>query len=130
MQTLLFTVEDSYSMNLEPPINDDTVVQKNDFLLKCVLQCIDENLSNKQFSVEILSLEVGLGERQLQRKLKAITNKSPNQLIRSVRLHRAKSLLIKRSATITEIAFLTGFANPSYFSKVFKKEFGIRPSEL
>lgn len=106
------------------------IVRKNGFLLESVLQCIDKNLHNSQFSVEIICLEVGLGERQLQRKLKAITNKSPNQLIRSVRLHRAKELLLKRSATISEVAFQTGFANPSYFSKVFKKEFGIRPSEL
>lgn len=106
------------------------MVQKNEFLLKRVLHCIDENLNNGQFSVEMLCQEIGLSERQLQRKLKVITKKSPNQLIRSVRLQRAKALLLQRSATIAEVAFLTGFANPSYFSKVFKKEFGVRPSEL
>lgn len=104
--------------------------QKNGFLLKRVLQCIDENLNNGQFSVEMLCQEIGLSERQLQRRLKVISNKSPNQLIRSVRLHRAKTLLLQRSVTVAEVAFMTGFANPSYFSKVFKKEFGISPSEI
>jgi AraC-like DNA-binding protein len=66
----------------------------------------------------------------LQRKLKAITNKAPNQLISSVRLHRAKELLLEQNDNIAEIAFKTGFSNPSYFSKCFKKEFGISPSEL
>lgn len=104
--------------------------RKDDFLLERVLQCIDKNLNNGQFSVEILCQEIGLSERQLQRRLKAITNKSPNQIIRSVRLNQAKVLLLQRSATIAEVAFLTGFSTPSYFSKVFKKEFGISPSEL
>ena len=104
--------------------------QKNGFLLKRVLECIEAHLTNEQFSVELLCQKIGLSERQLQRKLKAITNKSPNQLIRSVRLHRAKALLLQRSDTVSEVAYKTGFANPSYFSKVFKKEFGISPSEI
>jgi AraC-like DNA-binding protein len=71
-----------------------------------------------------------MSERQNQRKLKAITNKSPNQLISSVRLHCAKELLIRQEYNIAEIAFKTGFSNPSYFTKSFKKEFGVTPSEL
>jgi AraC-like DNA-binding protein len=80
--------------------------------------------------VEKLCREIGVSERQLQRKLKAITNKSPNQLITSVRLHRAKELLNNSDFNIAEIAFKTGFSSPSYFSKCFKKEFGLSPTEL
>lgn len=125
----LFVVEDRYSEPLNLPVNNK-VVRKNGFLLEHVLQCIDDNLSDEYFGVETLCRDIGLSERQLQRKLKAITNKSPNQLIRSVRLHRAKEILLQKSENIAEIAYQTGFSNPSYFSRCFKKEFGLSPSEM
>ncbi len=56
---------------------------KNDSFLENVLQTIDNHLANEFFGVEMFCKEVGISERQLQRKLKAITNKSPNQLISS-----------------------------------------------
>jgi AraC-like DNA-binding protein len=103
---------------------------QNDSFLEDVLQSIDANLENELFGVEMLCRELGISERQLQRKLKATTNKSPNQLISSVRLHRAKELMISKKYNISEIAYKTGFSNPAYFSKCFKKEFGLSPSEL
>ncbi|MEM1121996.1 MAG: alpha/beta fold hydrolase [Bacteroidota bacterium] len=126
----LFVVKDKYSTPINLSNDAHNTVRENGFLLESVLQCIDNNLDNEQFSVEILCTTVGLSERQLQRKLRAISNKSPNQMIRSVRLHRAKELLLQQTKNIAEVAFQTGFANPSYFSKCFKKEFGVRPTEL
>jgi len=73
---------------------------------------------------------VGVSERQLQRKLKSIANKTPNQMIRSVRLHRAKELLIERKRGVSEAAFDIGFSSLSYFTKCFKKEFGMAPTDL
>lgn len=105
-------------------------IPQNDSFLENVLQVIEKNLSDELFGVDKLCKEIGVSERQVQRKLKAITNKSPNQLISSVRLHRAKELLFNNTLNIAEIAFQAGFSNPSYFSKVFKKEFGSSPSEL
>ena len=107
----------------------ENIPQRGSFL-ENVLQVIDQHLSNEQFGVEMLCKEIGISERQLQRKLKAITNKSPNQMISSVRLHRAKELIISRELNISEVAFKTGFSNPSYFSKCFKKEFGLSPSDI
>jgi AraC-like DNA-binding protein len=103
---------------------------KYDSILENVLQCIDSNLGDESFGVEKLCREIGISERQLQRKLKAMTNKSPNQLISSVRLHRAKELLLEHPENIAEIAYQMGFSSPSYFSKCFKKEFGTSPSSL
>ncbi len=99
-------------------------------LLDSVLESIQSNLSNDQYSVDIMCTEVGMSERQLQRKLKSIANKSPNQMIRSYRLHKAKDLLSKQTGGVSEVAFKTGFNSVSYFSKCFKKEFGLVPTEL
>ncbi|UII31382.1 alpha/beta fold hydrolase [Fulvivirga ulvae] len=103
---------------------------QNDSFLENVLQSIEAHLDNTCFGVEMLCREVAMSERQLQRKLKAITNKSPNQLITSVRLHRAKELMLYSQDNIAEVAYQTGFSNPSYFSKCFKKEFGLSPSSM
>jgi pimeloyl-ACP methyl ester carboxylesterase/AraC-like DNA-binding protein len=105
-------------------------VKKNHSLLEDVLQSIEDHLDDEQYSIQVLCSEVGISERQLQRKLKSITNKTPNQLVRSVRLHRAKEMIMQQHKTISEVAFMTGFNSISYFTKCFKKEFGLAPSDL
>jgi transcriptional regulator GlxA family with amidase domain len=124
----LYLVSDNLIEDRSPYIEKH--LQRNDSFLENILQIIEQHMSNELFGVEMLCREVGLSERQLQRKLKAVTNKSPNQLITSVRLHRAKELLLKSDGNIAEIGYKTGFASPSYFSKCFKKEFGTSPSDL
>lgn len=124
----LFLVSDPAISQTRPPDTIPNQLFQNDSFLENVLQSIDTHLSNESFGVEMLCKEIGISERQLQRKLKAITNKSPNQLISSVRLHRAKELIMNREHNIAEVSYRTGFASPSYFSKCFKKEFGMSPS--
>ncbi|WP_024768069.1 alpha/beta fold hydrolase [Aquimarina macrocephali] len=127
---LLYTVNKKCESNTEMyKMYRGKLPQYNSFLEK-VLQNIDNHISNEHYGVEMMCKEIGVSERQLQRKIKAITNKSPNRLISSVRLHRAKELLVSEQKTIAEIAFQMGFSNPSYFSKCFKKEFAVSPSDL
>ena len=126
----LYIVSDQKGGDISNPHHISQQLPQNESFLEDVLQIIDTHLDNESFGVEMLCRELGVSERQLQRKLKAITNKSPNQLISSVRLHRAKELILEYKHNIAEIAFQTGFSNPSYFSKSFKKEFGVSPSEL
>ena len=111
-----------------PGISISTMLPKSDSLLESVLQSIDRHLGDESFGMETLCKDVGMSERQLQRKLKAITNKSPIQLIGSVRLHRAKEKMLSSDLNITEIAYQSGFSSPSYFSKCFKQEFGETPT--
>lgn len=101
-----------------------------DSFLEDALQIIDQHLENDGFGVEMLSREMRLGQRQLQRKIKETTNKSPNQLITSIRLKKAKEALLTYDYTVSEIAFQFGFTSPSYFSKCFKKEYGICPTSI
>ena len=127
---ILYSVVDKSKLDLPHDTPYKFQLPENDSFLENVLQHIDDHLGDEFFSVEILCNELAISDRQLQRKLKAITNKSPIKLISSVRLHRAKELLLKGEHNIAEIAYQTGFSNPSYFSKSFKKEFGITPSAL
>lgn len=127
---LLFSVSDKLSTYGQTNANAPRRFPEYDSILEKVLKCIDDNLEDETFNVEKLCIELGVSERQIQRKLKAKTNKSPIQLISSVRLHRAKELLIQNKYHIAEIAYQTGFSSPSYFSKSFKREFGVSPSSL
>ena len=126
----LFSVTDQSGAEVHLKTEASSYLAQNNSFLENVLQCINEHIDNPAFGVETFCKEIGISERQLQRKLKAITNKSPIQMISSVRLHRAKELMLSSEDTIAEIAFQTGFSSPSYFSKCFKKEFGLSPSQF
>jgi signal transduction histidine kinase/ligand-binding sensor domain-containing protein/DNA-binding response OmpR family regulator len=98
-------------------------------LLEKALSLIRENLSNTEFTVEKLSHELGMSRVYLYKKITALTGKTPNELIRLVRLKKAAELLIESQMTISEITYEVGFGDPRYFSKQFKAEFRILPSK-
>lgn len=109
--------------------NEKGVIRDDDFLDE-VLQTIEENYLNENFNVDFICKTIGISERQLQRKLKALTHKSPVQLIMSVKLQKARNLMQHGQFNISEIAYQSGFSNPSYFATCFKKEFGLTPTHF
>ena len=125
--TILYKVIDP---DEEHSNSSDTPILRGDSFLEGILQVIEEHYDKDFFNVDMLCKEVGISERHLQRKIKAVTNKSPNQLISSVRLHKAKVLLGQPSNNISQVAYMTGFSDSSYFAKCFKKEFGVSPSAV
>lgn len=97
-------------------------------LLDRVMKMINDNISNPNLNVEMLALEAGFSRVHLHRKLKELTNQSPRELIKNMRLKQAATLLADKHHNITEVAALTGFTNTTYFSTSFKELFGISPS--
>ncbi|MCL4113925.1 UNVERIFIED_CONTAM: hypothetical protein GTU68_057000 [Idotea baltica] len=102
----------------------------DDVFLTKVMQTIESEFANPDFGVEDLSRSVAFSRSQLHRKLKALTDKSPNELIRIFRLERAKMLLQDKAGNASEIAYQVGFNSLPYFSKCYKDQFGISPSEV
>ncbi len=98
--------------------------------LEKVTTAIEENMDNEFFSVEDLASQVAFSRSQLHRKLKALTGKSPNELIRDFRLARAKELLEKGAGNVSEVAMEVGYSSVSYFTRSFKSAFGVSPSEV
>jgi AraC-like DNA-binding protein len=98
--------------------------------LKRVREAVESNMEDENFSVVELGLQVGMSRSQLHRKLSALTGFSPNEIIRNMRLERAKELLEKKAGNASEIAYMTGFNSPAYFAKCFKDYFGKTPSEV
>jgi len=98
------------------------------FLIK-VKEVIDKNIGDEKFSVQFLANEVALSRVQLHRKLKALINLSAGEFILNMRLMRAADLIKQNAASISEIAYLTGFNTPNYFAKCFRKHFGYSSTE-
>ncbi len=98
-------------------------------LLRKAIEVVESNLSDPLFGVEKLGREMGMSRTNLHRKIKAITGFPPSELIRSIRLRKAAALLLRQADTVSQISFAVGFEDQSYFSKSFKKQFGVPPSE-
>jgi AraC-like DNA-binding protein/tetratricopeptide (TPR) repeat protein len=98
-------------------------------LFKKAIEVVEENISDPLFGVEQMSKELGMSRTNMHRKLKAITGFPPSELIRNIRLRKAASLLLNKADTVSQISLMVGFEDHSYFSKSFKKQFGVTPSE-
>jgi signal transduction histidine kinase/DNA-binding response OmpR family regulator/ligand-binding sensor domain-containing protein len=105
------------------------VLSEDEKFLNSVKEKILERLSDEQLSVESLSDDIGMSRVQLYRKVSGLTGISVNELIRKLRLQRAAQLLQQKWGPVSQVAYEVGFSNLSYFSKVFKEEFGVLPSE-
>lgn len=92
--------------------------------LRTVREAVEAHLTDADFSVGQLADAVALSPSQLQRKVKALTDRTPVQLIRVIRLERAAQLLDQDAGTITEIAYAVGFNSYSHFARSFKEYFG------
>ena len=99
----------------------------NDKLMERIMRCINQNLSNTEFSIDDLCQEVGISRVHLYRKLKELTNQSPRDFIRNVRLKQAERLLLRDSYSINEIAEAVGFSRSNNFSSAFKEQYGYPP---
>lgn len=118
----------------EEPADDDVIDgnekhfrRENEFFNKFIAS-INEHLSDSDLSVEDIGEEMCLSRVQLYRKVKALTGKSPVEIIREERLRRGHQLLADSSLTISEIAYRVGFSSPSYFAKCYKDMFGKSPT--
>ena len=93
-------------------------------------QLIEQNLSNENYSIELLASDICLSRTQLFRKCKALTGVSPVELLRNTRLEAARQLLAEGKGSVAEVASLVGFADASYFTRCYKAFFGTTPHEM
>ena len=104
-------------------------MMQHPFLTK-INNILDTHLSDEKFGLQALCSELNLSRPQVFRKMKAINGIAPSDYIRIYRLEKARDLLLTNDITVAQAAYQVGFKDPSYFSKVFLKHFGLLPSEL
>jgi signal transduction histidine kinase/DNA-binding response OmpR family regulator/ABC-type xylose transport system substrate-binding protein len=100
----------------------------NNFLKKCAA-IIESHLTENEFTVEQLSSEIGLSRVHVYRKIKHLTGFSVSEFVRNIKLKKATLLLLESGKNVAEVAYELGFSSPSYFSKCFKEQYNVSPSE-
>lgn len=98
-------------------------------LMERILKTVNQYLENPEFNVQFLADEVGLSRVQLHRKVKSLTGISTGEFIRNIRLQQAEKLLLEKKMNISQVAYALGFTNQTHFTTLFKKVYGLSPTE-
>jgi AraC-like DNA-binding protein len=121
-------IQKQFNKHMDIKGSDIQVTSHDEKLIQKAIEMVEQNLVNKDFSVEEMSRLLGMSRVLLYKKLLAITGKTPIEFIRTIRLQRAAQLLEKSQFTVSEIAYQVGFNNPKYFAKYFKEQYNMLPS--
>ena len=123
------TMRNQFQKNFEIQPSEISITSLDDKFLTKVKKYTEENMQEPDFSVEKLSSDVGISRAHLYNKLLALTGKSPIEYIRIMRIRRAAQLLEKSQLTVMEVAYKVGFNDPRYFTKHFKNEYNMTPTQ-
>jgi AraC-like DNA-binding protein len=127
-QVTVFNMERLLTLqDVKDSTNDKT---GDDVFMEKLFVIIESNHADSGFGAEQLAHELGMSRMQLHRKLKGIAGQSACYFLRYFRLRRARKLLRRSDLQISEVAYLVGFNNLSYFTKVFKEFTGFTPSDF
>lgn len=98
-------------------------------MMKKLLKFMEERISDEDLKIEELAEAVNMGRTVFYGKIKALVGMSPSDFLRRLRMQRAEELIVRSKMNFSQIAFNVGFSDPKYFTKCFKKETGMTPSE-
>ena len=107
-----------------------TITPLDQQLVEKAIQIVEDNISETEFSVEELASSLNISRSYFYKKMIKITGKKPIEFIRTIRMKRAQQLLTESQMQVSEIAYTLGYNSPKIFSKHFKEEFNISPSEF
>ena len=105
------------------------ITDKDEELVKKIASWLEANVADSEATVEQLALYVGMGRTSMYNKIKGLTGKSPVELIQDFRMEKATLYLKSGQFSVSETSYKVGFSDPGYFSRSFKKHFGLTPAE-
>lgn len=120
---------EKFSSEPTAPVTEIASNPTDDKFLTQMTQIIEENMANSDLSVNFLAEQLGISRSGLFAKIKTLADITPNEMIQVVRLKRAAKLLREGKYLVSEVGYMVGFSNPSYFTKCFQKQFGIKPGD-
>lgn len=115
----------SKEVSLQPQ-NITVSTVEHAFMIK-IVQYIEDHMSDQDFSVPELAANIGMSQPVLYKKIRAITDLSVNDFIKTIRLKKAAQLFAQKTYNVSEVSYLVGFNDPKYFSREFRKQFGHTP---
>lgn len=104
--------------------------RQDKMLMDKVIGIIKKHLSDSEFTINDLCLELGMSRSSTFGKIKVLTGHGPKDLIKAIRMDEAHELLLTHELNVGEVAYRVGFSDPKYFSTCFKKQFGISPTKI
>jgi signal transduction histidine kinase/ligand-binding sensor domain-containing protein/AraC-like DNA-binding protein len=122
-------LREKYSRQFYLSPGEITLNSYDEKLMQKIMKVIEKYIGEPSLTVDFLGEKVGLSRVHLYRKLKALTDMSPSEFIKSIRMKRAADILAKDKVSITEAGYMVGFQDLNYFSKTFRKTYGCSPSE-
>lgn len=105
------------------------ITDRDEQLIKKVMTWLEENVADPDVTVEQLATYVGMGRTSMYNKVKGLTGKSPVELIQDFRMEKAKFYLKSGQYSVSETSYKVGFSDPGYFSRCFKKHYGMSPAD-
>jgi len=122
-------MREKYSRQITLQPQNVVIESLDEQFLARIVAITEELMDHPDFGVPMLAERIGMSQSVLYKKLKAVTDLSVNDFLKSIRLKRAAQLLQQQKMTIYEVAYAVGYDDRKYFSKEFKKQFGKTPSE-
>jgi AraC-like DNA-binding protein len=111
-------------------ISDVEYTSTSEFFIKKARAIIEENIADQNFNLDIFAEKMGMSRSTLQRRSKEILNVPTSDIIRTIRLKHARMMVLNNVGSVRQIALAVGFNDSKYFSRCFRKEFGMTPHDL
>jgi len=108
---------------------EPVIPNPDEAMMNQLMDYIEQHLDDENLKIEQMAQAVGLSRTVLYGKIKQLMGVSPSDFLRQVRMQRAEQLVAKSRMSISEVAYAVGFSDPKYFTKCFKKQTGLTPSE-
>ena len=121
--------QNEFKQNAEAEAKDVTISPADEDFLNKALRFVEKNMDNSEYSVDELSDDMAMSRATLFRKMRSVIGMSPTDFIRNTRLKRAAQLITEGRLSVTEIAYSVGYSSPGHFTRSFKKEFGVLPTQ-
>jgi signal transduction histidine kinase/ligand-binding sensor domain-containing protein/DNA-binding response OmpR family regulator len=120
---------EQFKSKVDITTNEVEITSMDVKFVKKAVALVEANISSSEFLVENLCREMGMSRVYFYKKILSLTDKTPSEFIRFIRLKRAAEFLEKSQLFVNEVAFQVGFNDPRYFRKYFKAEFGVSPND-
>ena len=121
---------DIYSQKIFLKPREIAITNMDEKFLTKIMDIIEENIADTDFDVSTIVSQMNMSHSSVLKKIKALTGVSLVEFVRKHRLNKAAMILKQEKISITEVAYMTGFSDPKYFSKCFSKQFGKTPTEF
>ena len=124
-----FDVDTKGEDETEETSTQEPLAPKDDAFMRSIVEIINRNMDNSEFSVEDLQDELKIGKWNLTSKVKALVGLTPMEFIRETRLSHAADLIDNSDYNMTQITYMIGMSDSRYFSRCFKQKYGVTPTE-